>query len=144
MPSPQLSVKQTGVIRFCPQGPFVLNSPEITFYQLQTFRSFEGKGCGCLGERFDSSRFQKKERKKLNGPSQKQRGGKNKFAIFHLQYEGKTAFHPTSAWRWSPAVTHLLEDPVCGCGCGCVCMCVHADGGGTDGVQCFRPFTDQM
>ena len=80
----------------------------------------------------------KKKRKKLNGPSQKLRGGKNRFAIFHLQYEGKTAFHPTSAWGWSPVVTHLLEDPVC------VCVPVHADGGGTDGVQCFRPFTDQI
>ena len=84
----------------------------------------------------------KKKRKKLNGPSQKQHGGKNRFAIFHLQYEGRTAFHLTSAWRWSTVGTRLLEDRVCVCVC--VCVCVHADGGGTDDVQCFRPFTDQM
>ena len=115
MPSPQL--KQTRVIRFCPQGLFVLKSPEIMFYQPQTFPSFKGKGCSCLGERFDSSRFQKKKkkRKKLNGPSQKQHGGKNRFAIFHLQYEGRTAFHLTSAWRWSTVGTRLLEDHVCVC-----------------------------
>ena len=64
----------------------------------------------------------KKKRKKLNGPSQKLRGGKNRFAIFHLQYEGKTAFHSTSACGWSPVVTHLLEDRVCVCVCVCVCM----------------------
>ena len=48
----------------------------------------------------------------------------------------------TSAWRWSTVGTRLLEDRVCVCVC--VCVCVHADGGGTDDVQCFRPFTDQM
>ena len=81
----------------------------------------------------------KKKRKKLNGPSQKQHGGKNRFAIFHLQYEGRTAFHLSLAMV-------NCRDPSIGRSfvCVCVCACVHADGGGTDDVQCFRPFTDQM
>ena len=59
----------------------------------------------------------KKKRKKLNGPSQKQHGGKNRFAIFHLQYEGRTAFHLSLAMV-------NCRDPSIGRSCVCVCVCV--------------------